>query len=66
MASYSGLLKAFVDRCGSDGLAGTIAVPVMTGGWAGHSVAVEVHLRPVLVELGATISARGLHVTGRL
>lgn len=62
-ASYTGLLKAFLDRYESNGLAGTIAVPVMTGGWAGHSLAVEVHLRPVLVELGATIPARGLYVT---
>jgi FMN reductase len=26
-------------------------------------IAVEVHLRPVLVELGATVPARGLYVT---
>ena len=62
-ASYTGMLKAFLDRYGGNGLAGTIAVPVMTGGWAGHSLAVEVHLRPVLVELGATVPARGLYVT---
>ena len=62
-ASYAGMLKAFLDRYGSNGLAGTIAVPVMTGGWAGHCLAVEVHLRPVLVELGATVPARGLYVT---
>jgi FMN reductase len=62
-ASYTGMLKAFLDRYGGNGLAGTVAVPVMTGGWAGHSLAVEVHLRPVLVELGATVPARGLFVT---
>ena len=62
-ASYTGLLKAFLDRYGNNGLAGTIAVPVMTGGWAGHALAVEVHLRPVLVELGATVPARGLYAT---
>lgn len=62
-ASYTGMLKAFLDRYGSNGLAGTLAVPVMTGGWAGHTLAVEVHLRPVLVELGATVPARGLYVT---
>jgi FMN reductase len=62
-AAYTGLLKAFLDRYGNNGLAGTIAVPVMTGGWAGHTLAVEVHLRPVLVELGATVPARGLYVT---
>jgi FMN reductase len=62
-ASYTGMLKAFLDRYGSNGLAGTVAVPVMTGGWAGHYLAVEVHLRPVLVELGASVPARGLYVT---
>jgi FMN reductase len=62
-AAYTGMLKAFLDRYGSNGLAGTVAVPVMTGGWSGHLLAVEVHLRPVLVELGATVPARGLYVT---
>jgi FMN reductase len=62
-AAYTGMLKAFLDRYGSNGLAGVLAVPVMTGGWAGHTLAVEVHLRPVLVELGATVPARGLYVT---
>jgi FMN reductase len=62
-AAYTGMLKAFLDRYGSNGLAGVVAVPVMTGGWAGHSLAVEVHLRPVLVELGATVPSRGLYVT---
>src|SRR5690348_14457453 len=62
-ASYTGMLKAFLDRYGGNGLAGVLAVPVMTGGWAGHTLAVEVHLRPVLVELGATVPARGLYVT---
>ncbi|HUN37902.1 MAG TPA: NAD(P)H-dependent oxidoreductase [Trebonia sp.] len=62
-ASYTGMLKAFLDRYGSNGLAGVIAVPVMTGGWPGHLLAVEVHLRPVLVELGAVVPARGLYVT---
>lgn len=62
-AAYTGLLKAFLDRYGNNGLAGVAAVPVMTGGWPGHLLAVEVHLRPVLVELGATVPARGLYVT---
>jgi FMN reductase len=62
-AAYTGMLKAFLDRYGSNGLAGVAAVPVMTGGWPGHLLAVEVHLRPVLVELGATVPTRGLYVT---
>jgi FMN reductase len=62
-ASYTGMLKAFFDRYGTNGLAGTLAVPVMTGGAARHLLAVEVHLRPVLVELGALVPSRGLYVT---
>jgi FMN reductase len=62
-AAYTGLLKAFLDRYGNNGLAGVTAVPVMTGGWPGHLLAVEVHLRPVLVELGAVVPSRGLYVT---
>jgi len=33
-ASYTGMLKAFFDRYGNNGLAGVTAVPVMTGAWA--------------------------------
>src|SRR5258705_70831 len=62
-AAYTGMLKAFLDRYAGDSMAGTVAVPVMTGGWPGHLLAVEVHLRPVLVELGATVPARRLFVT---
>jgi FMN reductase len=62
-ATYTGLLKAFFDRYGSNGLAGTIAVPVMTGAAPVHALAVELHLRPLLVELGAAVPARGLYVT---
>jgi FMN reductase len=62
-AAYTGLLKAFLDRYPGNGLSGVTAVPVMTGGWPGHLLAVEVHLRPVLIELGATVPSRGLYVT---
>ena len=63
IAVVTGNPKAFLDRYAGNGLAGTVAVPVMTGGWPGHLLAVEVHLRPVLVELGAIVPARGLFVT---
>jgi FMN reductase len=62
-ATYTGMLKAFFDRYGSNGLAGSVAVPLMTGGAPIHALAVEVHLRPLLVELGATVPSRGLYVT---
>jgi FMN reductase len=62
-ASYTGLLKSFLDWFSTTDLLGVTVVPVMTGAGAHHALAVEVHLRPVLVELGATIPTRGLYVT---
>jgi FMN reductase len=62
-ATYTGLLKVFFDRYGNNGLAGTVGVPVMTGAAPIHALAPELHLRPLLVELGATTPTRGLYVT---
>jgi FMN reductase len=62
-ATFTGLLKAFLDRYANDALARTVCVPVMTGAAPIHALATEVHLRPLLVELGASIPARGLYVT---
>jgi FMN reductase len=61
-ATYSGLLKSFVDRYGNNSLATTVAVPVMTGATPAHALAAEVFLRPLLVELGASVPCRGLFV----
>jgi FMN reductase len=62
-ATYSGLLKSFLDRYRSDALAGSVGIPVMTGAAPIHALAPEVHLRPLLVELGASTPTRGLFVT---
>jgi FMN reductase len=61
-ATFTGLLKAFLDNYGNDGLAGCRAVPVMVGAAPNHALAPEVHLRPLLVELGASVPSRGLYV----
>ena len=61
-ATYTGLLKAFFDRYGNDGLRGVVTVPVMVGAAPVHYLAPEVFLRPLLVELGATVPARALYV----
>jgi FMN reductase len=61
-ASYTGLLKAFLDRFGHDSLAGTVGVPLMVGGTPEHALAPEVHLRPVLVEIGLSQPTRALFV----
>ena len=61
-AAYTGLLKAFLDWFAKDQLAAVTVVPVMVGAAPEHALAVEVHLRPVLVELGASLPTRGLYV----
>jgi FMN reductase len=60
--AYTGLLKAFLDHFGRTDLNGVTAVPVLVGAGAAHALAVEVHLRPVLVEIGASLPTRGLFV----
>ncbi len=61
-AAYTGLLKAFLDRYDTNGLGGTIAIPVMTGGSLVHSLAPEMVLRPLLVELGASVPTQSLYI----
>ncbi len=58
--TYTGLLKAFLDRVPS--LGGVTALPLLVMGSPRHALAVEVHLRPLLVELGATVPTPGLAV----
>lgn len=60
-ASYTGLLKAFLDQYGTDGLKGVVAIPVFTGGDLTHSLAPQTTLAPLLLELGAAIPGRGLY-----
>ncbi len=60
--TYTGLLKVFLDRLGYRALAGTVALPVLVMKHPEHALAVEVHMRPLLVELGATVPTPGLAV----
>jgi FMN reductase len=60
--TYTGLLKVFLDRLGYRALASTLALPVLVMKHPEHALAVEVHLRPLLVELGATVPTPGLAV----
>jgi FMN reductase len=59
-ATYTGLLKLFLDRIPGGALAGVTAVPLMLGGHWRHALAADLLLKPVLVELGATCPTRGL------
>ncbi|MGZ4663651.1 MAG: NADPH-dependent FMN reductase [Mycobacteriaceae bacterium] len=61
-ATYTGLLKLFLDRfAGGTGLSG-VAVPLMLGSGEAHALAPELTLRPLLTELGAVVPVRGLYV----
>ena len=59
-ATYTGLLKLFLDRFGAGSLRGVTAIALMLGGDARHALAVEVFLKPVLAEIGASTPTRGL------
>ena len=59
-ATYTGLLKLFLDRFGAGSLAEVTAIPLMLGGDYRHSLAPEVFLKPVLSEIGASTPTRGL------
>ena len=61
-ATYTGLLKSYLDWFGQTGLAGVVAIPVMVGASTVHALAPEVFLRPLLVEIGAIVPTRGLFV----
>lgn len=58
--SFTGLLKSFLDLFPGGALRGTVAVPLVVSASPAHSAAGEVHLRPVLLELGAAVPAPAL------
>jgi len=57
--TYTGLLKVFLDRLPCRGLERAAALPLLVMKSAQHALAVGVHLRPLLVELGATVPTQG-------
>lgn len=61
-ASITGLLKIFLDQIPSNGLARSVAIPIMLGAGPAHSLASELNLRPVLAELGAICPANSIYV----
>jgi FMN reductase len=62
-ATYTGLLKLFLDRfAGGTGLEGVVAVPLQLGSTMAHALSPELHLRPLLAELGAIVPAPALYL----
>ena len=60
MGSYAGLLKMFFDGLPEAALVGKLGIPLMIARQARHAMAADVHLRPALLELGATCSTPSL------
>lgn len=52
-ASYTGVLKTFLDLVPQKGLAGKIILPLFIGGSLAHLLSIDYSLKPVLSALGA-------------
>jgi FMN reductase len=61
-ASFTGLLKAFLDLLPGGALRGAVAVPVTVSASAAHRLVADTQLRPVLIELGASTPTRAFAV----
>jgi FMN reductase len=61
-ATYTGLLKVFLDRFAAGSLVGVIAIPLQLGGSWRHALAPEAFLKPVLAEIGASTPTRALYL----
>jgi FMN reductase len=61
-ASFTGLLKLFLDHFDAGELAGKPTVALMLGGSAAHTLVGEVHLKPVLNEIGASCPTPALYL----
>jgi FMN reductase len=64
-ASYTGLLKAFLDLLPQDGLAGKTVLPLATGGTIAHVLSIDYALRPVLSALSARHVVGGVFLLDR-
>jgi FMN reductase len=61
-ATYTGLLKLFLEQFAAGELDGTTSVALMLGGSPHHSLAPELTLKPVLSEIGASCPLPGLYL----
>jgi FMN reductase len=60
-ASYSGVLKAFLDILPQQVLAGKIILPIAAGGSVAHLLSIDYALKPVLAALGARYVLGGVY-----
>ena len=62
-ASYTGILKAFLDLLPQDGLDGKLVLPLATGGSQSHMLVLDYALRPVLASLSPRAILPGIYAT---
>lgn len=60
-ATYSGLLKVFLDLFPNGALSGRVVVPIATGGSQTHLLALDHGLRPLFASLGALVTASAVY-----
>lgn len=61
-ASYTGVLKAFLDLLPQKGLERKVVLPLAVGGTIAHLLAIDYALKPVLSALGAQNILQGVYV----
>ncbi len=64
-ASYTGVLKAFLDLLPQDGLKDKLVLPLATGGSQSHMLALDYALRPVLHALDARQVYTSIYATSQ-
>lgn len=64
-ASYTGVLKAFLDLLPQKALYGKAILPIATGGTIAHLLAIDYALKPVLSELGARHLLGGVYAVDK-
>ncbi|MGG1662101.1 NADPH-dependent FMN reductase [Brevibacillus sp. NRS-1366] len=59
-ASYTGVVKCFLDMIPQKGLLGKATLPVVIGGTIGHLLVIDYALKPVLAAIGAKHQLQGI------
>ncbi|MFD0589777.1 NADPH-dependent FMN reductase [Paenibacillus sp. GCM10027627] len=62
-ASYTGVLKSYIDLLPQTGLEGKLVLPLFIGGTLAHLLAIDYSLKPVLSSMGARHFIKGVYAT---
>lgn len=62
-ASYTGVLKTYLDLLPQKGLEGKLVAPLFIGGTLAHLLSIDYSLKPVLSSMGARHFIRGVYAT---